>query len=64
MAHRFEIVCEITREYRRFATIGTQLTVRLNPPTEPDTNPLDHFLASVNDVFEHALKTLETQTWW
>ena len=42
--------------YRRFNTIGTQLTVRLNPATTPDANPVDHFLASVNDLFENALQ--------
>jgi hypothetical protein len=56
MAHRFEIVCEIRREYRRFNTTGTQLTVRLTPPSTLDENSLDHFLASVNDLFEHALQ--------
>ena len=38
--------------------MGTQLTVRLKPPTSPDTNPVDHFLASVNDLFEHALRDI------
>ena len=56
MAHRFEIAREICREYRRFNTTGTQLTVRLTPPSNPDANPVDHFLASVNDLFEHALQ--------
>ena len=56
MAHRFQIVREIRREYSRFNTIGTQMTVRLNPPTDPEINPVDHFLASVNDLFEHALQ--------
>ena len=56
MAHGFEIVREIRRQYRRFNTTGTQLTVRLNPPTAPDANPVDHFLASVNDLFEHVLQ--------
>ena len=50
MAHRFEIVREIRRQYRRFNTTGTQLTVRLNPLSSTDANPIDHFLASVNDV--------------
>jgi hypothetical protein len=27
----------------------------LNPP-EPNTNPLEHFVASVNDLFGHALQ--------
>jgi hypothetical protein len=49
-------VREIRRKYRRFGTIGTQLTVRLNPPTGPNPNPVDHFLDSVNDLFEHALQ--------
>ena len=32
------------------------MTVLLNPPTDPEINPVDHFLASVNDLFEHALQ--------
>ena len=55
MAHRIEIVRETRRQYRRFNTAGTQLTVRLQPPTAPNTNPIEHFIASVNDLFEHAL---------
>jgi hypothetical protein len=56
MAHRFEDVSEIKREYRRFGTVGTQFTVRLNPPTDLNPNPADHFLASVNELFEHVLQ--------
>ena len=56
MTNRFEIVREVRRQNRRFNTTGTQLTVRLYPPTTPDANPVDHFLASVNDLFEHALQ--------
>jgi hypothetical protein len=59
MAHRFEIVREIRREYRRFGTVGTQFTVRLNPPSDVDLNPIDHFLASINDVFDHALQDVQ-----
>ena len=55
-AQRFEIVREIRRQYRRFNTTGTQLTVRLNPLSSPDTGPIDHFLASANDLFKHALR--------
>ena len=33
-----------------------QIRVHLNPPTDIDTNPVDHFLASVNDLFEDALQ--------
>ena len=56
MADRFEIVREVHRQYRRFNTTGTQPTVRLNPPTTTDANPVDHFIASVNDLFENALQ--------
>ena len=56
MAHRFEIVRENRRQYRRFKTTGTQLMVRLHPPAIPDANPIQHFIASVNDLFEHALQ--------
>ena len=56
MAHRFQIVLEIRREYRLFDTIGAQLTVCRNPPTYPEINPVDYFLASGNDLFEHALQ--------
>ena len=30
--------------------------MRLSPPSESDTNPVDQFLASVNELFEHALQ--------
>jgi hypothetical protein len=59
MAHRFEIVCEIRREYRRFGTIGTQFTVRLNPPTDLNPNPVDHFVGSLNELFEHVLQDVQ-----
>ena len=55
MAHRFEIVRKIRRQYCRFKTSGTQLTERLQPQTTTDANPIGHFIASVNDLFEHAL---------
>jgi hypothetical protein len=64
MAYRFEIVCEIRRDYRRFASIGTQFTVRLNPPTDLDLNLVDQILASVNDLFETYYKACRIQTWW
>jgi hypothetical protein len=56
VSQRFEIVSEDRREYRRFNSVGTQLTVRLNPPTGPGTNPVNHFLSGMNDLFEHALQ--------
>jgi hypothetical protein len=59
MAQRFEIVREIRRDYRRFGTVGRQFMVRLNPPSERDRNPIDHFLASVNDLFEHVLHDVQ-----
>jgi hypothetical protein len=35
--------------------VGTQLTIRLLPPSDA-TDPVTHFLASVNDLFEYALR--------
>ena len=32
--------------------------MRLNPPTTPDANHIEHFKASVNDLFEHDLQDL------
>ena len=55
MSRRFEIDGEITRQYTRFNAVGTQLTVRLLPHAD-DIEPVSHFLASVNDLFEHALQ--------
>jgi len=58
---RFTIDEEQTRQYRRFNAQGTQLTVRLLPPSEgeEDSNPMSHFLASVTELFEYALRDLE-----
>jgi len=51
---------ELTRQYRRFNVEGTQLTVRLLPPfEEEDSNPMSHFLSSVTDLFEYALRNCE-----
>jgi hypothetical protein len=57
MARRFEIEDTITRRYSRFNAMGTQLVVRLLPPSNA-REPVSHFLASVNDIFEHALQNL------
>jgi len=37
--------------------MGTQLVVRLLPPSNA-RDPVSHFLASVNELFEHALQNL------
>jgi hypothetical protein len=51
---RFTIEKEINSQNRRFNAVGTQPTVRLLPGEDP--NPMSHFLASVSDLFEHALQ--------
>ena len=57
MDRKFTIIDEITREYRRFNTVGTQLTLRLLPPPEGDErNPVSYFIDSVTDLCEHALR--------
>jgi hypothetical protein len=54
---RFVIESEIHRRYQRFNATGTQLTVKLLPPsTGRDTNPVSHFLASVTDMIEYAVR--------
>jgi len=57
---RFTIEEEQTILYRRFNAQGTQFTVRLLPPHEgQDSNPMSHFLDSVTELFEYALRDLE-----
>jgi len=57
---RFTIEEEQTRLYRRFNAQGTQLTVRLLPPPEGQiSNPMSHFLDSVTELFDYALRVLE-----
>ena len=54
---RFTIDSEINRQYRRFNAEGSQLPVRLLPPiVGEDINPVSHFLSSVTDLFEYALR--------
>jgi len=58
----FTVEEEQTRQYRRFNSQGTQLTVGLLPPPEgedEDPNPMSHFLDSVTELFEYALRDLE-----
>ena len=57
MDRKFTIIDEITREYRRFNTVGTQRTVRqLPPPVGDERDPVSHFIASVTILCEHALQ--------
>jgi len=58
---RFTIEEKQTRLHRRFNARGTQLTVRLLPPPEgqKDPNSMSHFLDSVTELFEYALRGIE-----
>jgi hypothetical protein len=58
MANRFVIDDVVRRQYRRFNVVGTQFTVRLLPPSD-NSDPVGHFLASVNNLFEHALRDVD-----
>jgi len=54
---RFTTDGEITRQYRRFNAVGTELTVRLfTPAVGDDSDAMSHFQASVTDLFEYALR--------
>jgi hypothetical protein len=57
MDQKFTIIDEITREYRRFNTMGRQLTVRLSPPDDRD--PVSHFISSVSSLCEYALQNCD-----
>ena len=57
MARRFDIEDTITRQYRRFNAMGTQLVIHLLPPFNA-TDPVNNFLASLNDFFRHELQNL------
>ena len=55
MARRFEIDDTIRREYRRHNAVVTQLTFRILTPSD-NSDPVGHFLASVNELFEYAMQ--------
>jgi len=55
MGQRFTVDGENNRQYRRFNAAGTRRSVRLLPPS-PYSNPVTHFLDSVSDLFEYALR--------
>ena len=54
---KFTIDSETTRQYNRFRAAGTELIVRLLPPAAGDSSDaITHFQASVNDLFDYALR--------
>jgi len=54
---RFTIDSETDRQYNRFRAAGTELIVRLLPPAVGDSSDaITHFQASVNDLFDYALR--------
>ena len=55
MSQRFTVDGESTSRYSRFNATGTQLTVRLLPPPH-DSDPITHFIDSMSDLFEYALR--------
>jgi hypothetical protein len=57
MAHtHFAIDSEIRKQYTRFNAVGTQLTVRLLPPPDPNVNIASHFQDSVMRLLDYALR--------
>ena len=50
MERKFTIIEEITRQYKRFNTVGTQLTVCLFPSIDGDErDPISYVISSVTD---------------
>jgi len=60
MARRIEIDDTIRKQYRRYNAEGTQLTVRLLPPAY-NSDPVGHFLASENEIFEYILQDVSDE---
>ena len=60
---RFTIDSETDRQYSRFNARGTELRVRLLPPAVGDNqDAITHFQASVNDLFDYALRNVDSDT--
>jgi hypothetical protein len=56
----FKIDRELTRQYRRFNAMGTELTLRFLPPSDEDGIDLkSHFITSVNKMIIYALRNCE-----
>jgi len=57
---RFTIDSETDRQYSRFNARNTELIVRLLPPAVGDNQEaITHFQASVNDLFDYALRNVD-----
>jgi len=56
----FSIDSETDRQHSRFNARGTELTVRLLPSAVEDNQvAITHFQASVNDLFDYALRNVD-----
>jgi hypothetical protein len=56
---RFTIDSETNRQYSRINAVGTELTVRLLPPAVgDDSDAITPFQASVNDLFDYVLRSV------
>jgi hypothetical protein len=55
MYQHFDNLDERTKEYRWFSTEGREIPVGLKPPSDTETDPFSHFLASVDELFAYAL---------
>jgi hypothetical protein len=57
---KFTIDGEITRQYRRFDAVGTELTIRLLPPAVgDDSDAVTYSQASVTDLYDYALRNCD-----
>jgi len=52
----YDIWCNY-QTVRRLSAVGNQLTMSKIPLSD-DEDPVSHFLASVNDLFDHALQNV------
>jgi len=57
---RFTIDSKTNRQYSRFNARGAELTVRLLPSAvEDNPDAITHFQASVNNLFDYALRNVD-----
>jgi hypothetical protein len=57
MVSQYQVLDEVTRQYRRFNAQGTQLNVCLNArPADIIIDPIRYFESCMIDLFEYSLR--------
>jgi hypothetical protein len=57
MANQYQVLDEVSRQYRRFKAQGTQIKVGHNPPpADRNIYPITHFELCMNPLIKYALR--------